>query len=133
MSHLAAATAFALALDRDDFAAARSILHPNCVYLIRGKSLTGADAILASYQSATEDAHAKFDDVKYASNVSMQSENVALIEFSDILTHKGWTHHHKCHQQLTLDSAGAIIEIKHIDLPGERESLQTYLTKVGLE
>lgn len=133
MSPLAVATAFAEALDRDDFDVARPLLHEACAYTIRDKVLNGPEAILASYRAATEDAHAKFDRVEYASRVSMMAPNVAVIEFSDVLTHKGWTHHHKCHQQLTLDSAGQIIAIEHQDLPGEREAILAYLKKVGLE
>jgi len=124
---------FAQALDRDDFHAARPMLRADCTYTIRDKVLRGPDAILASYQSATDDAHAKFDAIDYSSDISIQSSHIALIEFSDVLTHQGQTHHHKCHQRLTIDDAGLIVAIKHIDLPGERETLLDFLRRVGLE
>jgi RimJ/RimL family protein N-acetyltransferase len=116
------ARAFAAALDEDDFERARPFVSPHCVYDVRGETLRGADAILASYAAATRSARSRFDDVRYESAV----EPGPRIRYTDILRQAGREHRHHCAQSLTFE-AGLITRIVHEDLPGEREALQRFL------
>ena len=133
MSQLDRAAAFANALDHDDFTAARPFLHAECMYLIGSQVICGAEAILNSYRNSAQDVSNRFDEVAYHSRVSMRSKNVAVIDFLDTLKHKGWTHSHTAQLILTLNEAGVIVEIQHIDQPGAKESFIAFLVKVGID
>mgnify|MGYP000885101595 CR=1 FL=1 len=127
---LAPARAFASALDRDDFATARPFLSSRCVYEVRGSVLEGPDAILASYENATRDARAQFDEVFYESEVEATATG-ARIHYTDIVRRNGREHRHRCVQHLTFAADEKITRIVHEDLPGEREAVRAFLADCG--
>tara|TARA_R110000744_G_C19084755_1_gene531692 strand:+ start:137 stop:544 length:408 start_codon:yes stop_codon:yes gene_type:complete len=120
---------FALALDGEDYPAATELLAPACVYSIRGKTINGAGAIIASYQGNGEAAQA-FDSIAYGSSVREGTDGWIVIEFWDEITHRGRVHRHQCEQWArVLD--GAIVEIEHRDLEGEVEALNAFKAWCG--
>ncbi len=117
--------AFAKALDADDFDAAAALLTPDCRYEVRGKVLTGPDAIIASYAEATREASRRFDAHSYDSAVAG-----TVILFSDHLVLGSEQHTFQCRQHLTLDAQDRITQIRHEDLPGRREALDAWIEEV---
>ncbi len=120
------ARAFAAALDADDFERARPLLATQCHYAVRGTSLVGPDAILASYAEATRFAHALVDEVAYESRAVEDDAGLRIL-FTDVLRHRGREHRHQCVQRLTVNAEGCIERIVHEDLSGEKEALNAFL------
>jgi hypothetical protein len=115
---------FALALDDEDYDAARALLDDACEYTIRVDAHHGADSIIASYRAAGEAARA-FDEVAYDSEVREGPDGWTIIRFSDDLRHAGRSHRYQCEQWVRI--AGArITRIDHRELPGERERLEAF-------
>lgn len=125
---------FALALDGEEYAAAIALLDPTCVYTIRGKTIIGAEAVIASYQG-NGDAAQKFDSIAYGSSVcagdSDPKKGWIVIEFWDEITHRGRSHRHQCEQWARVVD-GAIVEIEHRDLEGEVETLAAFKAWCGV-
>lgn len=132
MSPLEIATTFATALDCDDYETAASVIHPDCVYTIGDKTIHGRDAIIDSYRNASIAGRKTFDKLEFDSRVTMKDDSRAVIDFFDILTHRGKVHHHRCQQFLTI-AGGAVTAIEHHDLPGEREAIAEFKRSVGIE
>lgn len=132
-SPLEIAAAFASALDADDFERARPLLAPDCVYLARGITLRGPDEILGSYADATRGAHARFDEVRYESRARLDDleERTIVIGYTDILRLRDREHRHRCEQVVRLGEGDRIVEIRHCDLPGEREAVEAFLKTTG--
>lgn len=126
---------FALALDGEEYDSARGVLWDACVYRIRGKTIVGAEAIIASYQGNGEAAQ-EFDSIAYGSSVrdagDESGEGWIVIEFWDEITHRGRSHRHQCEQWVRV-ADGAIVEIEHRDLEGELESLNAFKAWCGVE
>ena len=120
------ATALAGALDREDYPAARALLDDNCVYEIRGEEIVGADAIVASYRENGEAGRKRFDEVRYESAVSELAPTRARIDYTDIVTLGNSTHVHCCAQEIETGADGRVVNIAHIDLPGQREMLEAF-------
>jgi hypothetical protein len=129
----AVATALALALDADDFDAARPLLDPGCVYEIGETTLTGPDAILASYAGNSVWAKKVLDGLEYESRVVATEGDTATVEFLDRLRHRGEVHEHRCRQEFSVGREGRIVRIRHRDLPGEPEALRAFFGRVGIE
>lgn len=133
----AAARAFAQALDHDDFDSAERMLAINCVYSLRGNEINGRAAIIKSYRAASAWASANFDQIRYESSITPESSSPSApafrVRFLDLTTHQGISHRHQCEQVLTLNAKGEIVRIQHIDLPGERERLDAYLARIGVQ
>jgi RimJ/RimL family protein N-acetyltransferase len=127
---VARARYFAGKLDADHFECARPMVAPDCVYDVRGETHVGRDAILASYAAATRFAHSLPCDVRYESAVHEEPGGVRIM-FTDVLSHAGREHRHVSLQHLTFDANGAIARIVHEDIPGERETLRTFLDQLG--
>jgi len=119
---------FALALDGEDYAGALGELDPGCVYSIRGKTINGAEAVIASYQG-NGDAAQQFDSIAYGSAVrdgrGDPRKGWIVIEFWDEITHRGRVHRHQCEQWVRVVD-GVIVEIEHRDLEGEVEELKSF-------
>lgn len=126
-----AAAALARALDREDYEATRGLLRDDCVYEIRGETIDGADAIIASYQGNGEKGRRVFDEIEYESAISPLSEGTARIDYTDSVTHAGERFVHKCAQEIAFDESGTITRITHIDLEGEREALEAFKKRHG--
>jgi len=116
---------FAKALDQEDYPTALACLDPDCLYEIRGETLMGAEAIIASYQKNGDSGSDRFDFIRYESGVE-PIEGGVRIEFLDHLTLEGRNHTHTCVQELTFNPTGEICGIRHIDLEGEREALKRF-------
>ena len=87
---------FAEALDRDDFAAAESLLASECVYEARAGEIMGATAIVSSYREASAWAKDHLDSIQYASRVEDANESRAAVIFIDHITHQGKSHSYQC-------------------------------------
>jgi hypothetical protein len=121
-------------LDADDFAGARALLADDCLYRVGDEVHRGPEAILASYRAASARAHALFDEVRYQSEVESTAAAIASVTFTDYLFKVGcgW-HRHRCRQEFTVGADGRVVGIVHREIPGEREALDVYLRKCGIE
>ena len=127
------ATTWSRALDAEDYAAARPLIAPDCVYdTARGRNV-GPDAILASYADIARWVARAFDEVRYESACDPPRGSTVSILFTDYLfkVGVGW-HRHRCRQEITFSHDGFITHIVHRDLPGEPEPLAEFLAACGL-
>jgi len=124
----------AAALDADDFAAARALLHDECVYVGPTGILRGAEAIVGSYAEASAWAHRTFDEVRYESEAGPAEGGTVPVTFTDYLLKAGggW-HRYRCRQDFAVGPGGRVARIVHHDLPGEREALEAYFREQGIE
>lgn len=128
------AAAFAAALDADDWTAAGRRLADACVYEAGDEVLQGRAAILGSYAAASAWARSHLDDVRYESEIEAVEGASATVRFTDYLVKAGgFFHRHRCRQRLFVDTAGAIVRIVHQEIPGEREALEEFLGRCGIE
>jgi hypothetical protein len=127
-----AARRFAEAPDHEDDHRAAALLAPGCTYRIRGDELSGPGPIVASYKGNGDEAAERFDQIAYRSAVRPGHAGTATIEFADNISHAGRTLTHRCEQRISVDDAGRIARIEHIDLPGERERLCAFKAACGL-
>lgn len=130
-------TEWAQALDVDDFGRVRALLSPHCVYHMRGTELVGPDAICGSYAEAAAWGRSKLDGLVYESSIARtdagQGHGAGTVRFVDHLEHAGERHTHTCEQKVELGEDGLVVRIEHVDLPGEREAVEAWFAKVGLE
>jgi uncharacterized protein (TIGR02246 family) len=125
-------------LDAADHDGAVALLTPDCVYVLRGRTIHGREAIIASYDAAHADALATFDSIAYQSAVRADEVTPAsaIIHFTDIITHGGVTHRHECEQRVAVgregEARGLVVRIEHIDLAGQHEALNAFLAGAGL-
>ena len=124
-SRLRIVARFASALDDEDYGTAGDLLSEGCSYCCRGMRYRGRAAILESYQSNGAAAKS-FDEVAYASTVVSETNDRFRIQFSDRLTHAGRTFTFRCEQLVPLDDSEMIVEIQHVDLPGQPEALAEF-------
>ncbi len=125
------ANEFALALDREDYPRARSLLEGACVYLIRGTRHSGPEAIVSSYKGNGDEAGRRYDSIEYASKVRADGPDAAVIVFTDDISHSGRRLVHTCEQRVRVGPEGLIVAIEHVDLPGERERLERFKAGCG--
>ena len=132
MDITSAAERFALALDGEDYDTARSCLSRDAVYTISDEEHRGPDAIIASYQGNGDWASRAIDRIEYESRVRATGPLSAVITFVDRIEHAGHKLVHQCEQHLAFDDEGRILQIRHVDLPGEPEALRDFFQTVGL-
>ena len=113
------ATAFATALDREDYPAARSLMADNCTYEFGGEVIEGADNIIASYQSHGNDAREKYENVVYESRAETTGARSATLHYADTVRHAGETLVHRCRQHIEFGAPGLIERVVHEDLQQE--------------
>jgi hypothetical protein len=123
---LATSRRFAAALDAEDYLAAGALLAAGCVYHTGGEPLRGPEAILASYRASGAAAAARFEAVQYTSAVRLCGPSVAVVTFTDRVRRRGRWHEYRCRQRVRVGAAGLIVEIRHEELPGERERLREF-------
>jgi hypothetical protein len=123
---LLTARRLAEALDAEDYSAARALLAAGCIYHTGTTTLTGPDAIIASYRANGEAARRRFDGIEYASRVEPLGPAGAVITYADRVRRGGEQHEHHCRQHVRVSEAGLVEEIRHEELPGERERLQEF-------
>ena len=128
----AAARRWASTLDNDDFSELPRLMSPTCVYLSPGGQIDGPAPITESYRSNSEWAHETFDRIVWDSSVEVDSDDSALVTFTDRTDHAGHQHVYRCQQRVWFDEDGLIRRILHIDLEGETEALDAFFATVGV-
>jgi ketosteroid isomerase-like protein len=121
---------FAASLDEEDYGTARAVLSAECVYVFRGETYEGPEAIVATYEG-NGDAAKAFDEISYGSSVRAGEDGWVVIEFWDELVHRGERLRHVCEQWARVEN-GSIVRIEHHDLEGERERLEAFKIRVGV-
>lgn len=125
---------FGIALDQDAFDQAKEFLSEECKYYIGNETLTGPDAICASYEQNMIEGRKKLDSLVWGdSYVESISENEYYIHYTDFLTHQGKRHIFSCKQRLKINSSGKIYYIEHVNDPEEEKKLDLFYKKVGLK
>ncbi|QDU40759.1 SnoaL-like domain protein [Maioricimonas rarisocia] len=124
---------FAQALDHEEYHAASKLLADDCVYTCRGSTYRGPEAIIDSYRGHGDAASRDFDGIEYESRVEERADGMAVIEFVDQLTHRGKSHTFTSQQVIEVGDDGLIRRIEHVDLPGQREALETFLRECGVQ
>lgn len=120
-------------LDSDNFEAATPLLAEQCRYEIGDRVLTHRDEIIELYRSNMIEGRQKFDVLEWGKSHTVELTPTSHeVYFSDFLKHKGISHNYRCKQRLTLNEQHQIIEIEHVELPGEREKLLAFKEEVGL-
>lgn len=120
----------ARALDADDYEMAASVLSDQVEYSIGGDVINGPVAILASYREASEMAHRLFDRVVYGHEVKATEDPVVFhVSYSDELTVAGETLNHMAEQHVTVAPGDGVVRIVDVDLPGEREKVDRFMTR----
>jgi hypothetical protein len=123
---LVTAPRLAEALDVEDYFAAGATLAEGCVYHTGTTTLTGPEAIIASYRANGEAARRRFDRIEYASRVEPSGTSGAVITFTDRVRCGGAWHEYRCRQHVRIGEAGLVEEIRHEELPGEQERLHEF-------
>lgn len=128
----ARAERFTKALDEDDFESAKASLARNCRYLVGEKDLHGPEAIIQSFREGSDRAKRVFDNVDYGSEILKIDENSVTAQFTDLIQIKGQTLVYSSRQHLEFGEDGLIIRIVHEEIPGELETLEAILKRVGV-
>jgi hypothetical protein len=126
-----AARRLAEALDAEDYSAAHALLAAGCVYRTGTTTLTGPDAIIASYRANGELARGRFDAIEYASQVEPSGAAGAVITYVDRVHRGGERHEYRCRQHVRIGQGELVEGIWHEELPGERERLQEFERRTG--
>lgn len=127
---LAVACAFADALDRRDYDAARELLAEECVYDHSAGRIHGADHIIHSYELIAS-LRERLDQAKYTSAVHSEGD-AAVVTFSDRVALGQFGHLCSCQERLLFDRDGYIHSIAHQELPGRQERLDQRLEESGV-
>ncbi len=130
----ALAADLARALDAEDYDAVGPRIAEDCVYETATAAIRGAEPIVASYATSGAWTRRTFEDVRYESRVESLDDHSAAIEFTDYLLSagNGW-HRYRCRQEFTFGDDDRVIRIIHRELPGEREALNAFLARCGIE
>ena len=121
---------FASALDDGNYEALAGLLAENCEYQTNHGSITGQEAIVASYRSHDEWARTHIERVLYESSVRLEEDH-AIVTFIDKLEHHGRAHTYACEQLVYVD-LGLIHRIVHREIEGQRQSVDLFLQGIGL-
>jgi hypothetical protein len=98
----------------------------NCAYEISGDVIRGRDAIVDSYRRNADSARRRFDEVRYSSVIEASGPASAIITFTDRVRFGETWHEFHCRQHVRVGAGGLIDEIRHEELPGERERLEAF-------
>ena len=121
------------ALDRDDYRTVHSLLAADVEYLVGDQRHTGPDAVVTSYRRGSETAHELFDHVVYRHAVfSTDNPNTFRVEFTDELTIGDATLRHEVEQHMTVSPGEGVVRIVDVEIPGERERVDEFLSLHGL-
>jgi ketosteroid isomerase-like protein len=122
----------ARALDEDDYETALSALAERVEYTIGDDVLHGPIAVVASYRKASEMAHRLFDAVGYGHQiVATDDPDFFRVRYRDELVIAGDRLDHRAEQHVTVAPGEGVIGITNIDLPGEAELVDEFLTRHG--
>ena len=126
------ARAFGTSLDQDDFEKTKSLLSPECEYVIGNETLHGPEAIRKSYEDNMIAGLKKIDKLEWGeTQIESHGDNQFYVHFTDYLEHKGKAYTHRCKQLLSLNES-EIQKIEHINEPDEHARLQAFYKEVGL-
>jgi hypothetical protein len=120
------ASLFAVALDAEDYAAARDLLADNCVYKLGDVIHRGPDAVIDCYVANGDTARGRFDEVHNFSTVETTGPFTAAVTFTDYLRRGDRWHDFRCRQHIRIDPAGLVEAITHEELPHERARLRAF-------
>lgn len=123
---------FAKALDAGDWAGVEALVARGCTYRIRGDTVVGAEPIVGSYRRIAEWVDSTFDAVRYESEVKPHDGDRARIRFRDLIDHGPHHLDFRCEQLIAVDGSGAIIDIEHVDIPGEPEKAAAFNRACGV-
>lgn len=125
--------ALARALDGDDYETVASVLSPDVEYAIGNELHRGKDAVVASYRTASELAHRLFDRVVYGHEILPADQSRPFrVRYSDDLTVGDETLRHIAEQRVTAVEDVGVTRILNVDVPGERERVDAFMTRHGL-
>ena len=126
--------ALAQALDDDDYVAAASTMADRVEYTIGEELIHGPQAVVASYRASSEMARRLFDEVGYGHEVVPTDDPYSFrVIYSDVLTVGGETLTHTAEQTVTVAPDEGVVRIINVDLPGEREKVDRFMARHGLE
>ena len=123
---LATARRLAEALDAEEYSAAPATLAEGCVYHTATAALVGPEAVIGSCRANAEAARGRFDEIHYASRADPSGAWGAVITYTDRVRCGDAWHESRCRQHVRIGAAGLVEEIRHEELPGERERLQEF-------
>ena len=130
-THRAVVEAFARAMDRSDFAAARALLAPDCSYDREPETLTGPDAVLGSYAGSAAWAERRFDEVRHESEIVGKAGDRFTVRHTDYLLEvPGRWHRHRYEQDVWVDDRALVVRIVHRELEREAERLEAFLRAI---
>jgi hypothetical protein len=129
----AVADRFASALcDRDWFELGRQFAGA-ATYALRGRRVLGRRKIKKLFRDNAEWAEAELDAVSYDYEIRKVEGAVAWIRFTDRLEHGGRVLEHESEELVEVsEKRELIMNLTHIDLPGEDERLRAFLSEVGV-
>jgi hypothetical protein len=93
----------------------------------------GRGPIIDSYHENARWAERVLDEINYESDVRLLPDGRAEITYSDHIYHGGQRHSYRCCQILSFDEDGLIREIEHVELAGQREALDAFLDRCGVD
>jgi hypothetical protein len=117
---------FAAALDAEDYEGVRATLAAHCRYHAPEGLRIGPDEIVTSYRQNGASGRDRFEKIEYQSRVEAVGTADALITFIDRVLLGGAWHEFRCRQRIHIGAAGLIDEIRHEEIPGQRERLQQF-------
>ncbi len=121
------------ALDRDDYTTVRQRLADDVEYVVGDQRHNGPDAVVNSYRTGSETARELFDHVVYKHAVFPTDQpNTFRVEFTDDLTIGDGTLRHQVEQHMTVSPGNGVVRIVDIEIPGERERVDEFLSLHGL-
>lgn len=124
---------FAQAIDAEDYAAAGKLLAGAVVYSFRGMRLLGRDKVIDSFSQSEQWTRRTFDEVHHDYSSHLVSESVVRVRYLDAVRCGEQRLNHRSEQLLEIDSdRGVITYITHIDVPGEAQRLEQFMTDCGL-
>ncbi len=123
----------AKALDHDDYDTARKCLAGDWQYDTGRETISGADAIIASYRDSSEWGDEILDELIFESEVEETSGESVTVEYIDLMFKNLLTHRHECRQVCTVGPGGKVVHIVHHDIPGENKSIFAFFKKCGIE
>jgi hypothetical protein len=128
---LQTARRLATALDAENYEVAEACLAADCAYHGPAGTLNGPAAIIASYRDNAVAGRQRFDSVEYVSLVESVGAGEALVTYTDRVRLGDRSHEFRCRQFLRVGAGGLVEEIRHMELPGERERLAAFETPAG--
>ena len=124
---------FADVLDDRQYDSLSEVLAADCEYVFRDNVVSRVAGIIETYRENTEWGFDIFDAIEFESSVTAETPDTVAVTFVDRLYFQDASHEHRCRQVLTIDEAGRITRIVHVDLDGESEALEAFFVACGIE